>query len=286
MSIGSIMNGVNSSLRNYNVSHTSQSNSIQKIASGSKYPSAAFGPASYAIIQRTYSNIGAVQQANTNAQNTNAMLSTAAGAASNSVSMLSSLRSTILEAANDTNGTTDLAALQGTVNQTIAGLDDNVSSATYNGMRLVDGSKTVAVQGAYGYTNVNLGDFTSQGLGLTDSQGNSTINLTDKSSLSSALDTVDKALNSALDQSTSLGAAQQGLGYQSANLTTQEENLYASVSTEGDTDIASEATKLASSNTQSQVALWAIKQGMSTLSQQTLGALNNHSRGAAYSMLM
>ena len=285
MSIGSIMNGINSSLRNHQVANTQHNQSIQIIASGSKYPSASYGPAAYAIIQRTYANIGATEQANTNAQNTNAMLSTASGAAGNAVSMLSSLRSSILEAANDTNGDTDLAALQGTVNQTISGLNDNVDSATYNGMRLVDGSKTVAVQGAYGYTNVQLGNLTSQGLGLMDSEGNSTINLTDKSSLASALDTVDSALNSALDQATTIGAAQQGLGYQSANLTTQAENLYNTVSTAGDTDIAAQATKLASSNTQDQMALWAIKQGMASLSQQTLGALNNHSRGAALSLL-
>ena len=289
MSISSILSGLNSSIRTYNTNSASSASSIQKIATGSKYPSAAYGPASYAILQRTYSNIGATNQANANTQNANAMLNTAAGAAGNTVSMLTSLRSTLLNAANDTNSDVDLATLQKGVDQTISGIDENAATATYNGKQLLDGSQSINVQGVDGYTNVKIGNLTSQGLGLTDSEGKSTINLTDKSSISSALDKVDAALNTALDQTTSIGAAQQGLGYQSSNLTTQAENLYDTASTEGDTDIAKEATNLASSNTLQQAALFAIKAGLQNFNQSVmgpLGGINNHSRSAAVSMLM
>ena len=288
MSINSILSGLNSSIRTYNTNSAASASSIQKIATGSKYPSASYGPASYAILQRTYSNIGATNQANANTQNANAMLNTAAGAAGNTVSMLTSLRSTLLNAANGTNGDVDLSTLQKSVSQTIAGIDENAANATYNGKQLLDGSQSIAVQGVDGYTNVNIGNLTSQGLGLTASQGKSTIDLTDKSSISSALDKVDSALNTALDQTTSIGAAQQGLGYQSSNLTTQAENLYDTASTEGDTDIAAEATNLASSNTLQQTALFAIKQGLQNFNHSVmgpLGGINNHSRGAALKML-
>ena len=281
----SIMSGLGSSLNTLDRIRAAQSSSIQKIATGSKYPSAADGASDYAIIQRTYSNIGAVSQSNSNAQTSNSMLSTAAGAVNETVSSLSSLRSTLLNAANGTNGSTDLAALQKSVDQTISAVNDN-ASVTYNGKQLLNGSQSLTVAGADGYSTVNLGNMTSQGLGLTDSEGKSTINLTDTSSLSSALEKVDSALNSALDQATSLGAAQQGLSYQSSNYTTQEEALYSTVSTQGDTDIAAESVNLASSNTQEKAALFAIKAGMQNMSQNMLGALNDHSRGAAASMLM
>ena len=75
------------------------------------------------------------------AQNTNAMLNTAAGAAGNTVSMLTSLRSTLLNAANDTNGDVDLATLQKGVNQTITGIDENAANATYNGKQLLNGTQ-------------------------------------------------------------------------------------------------------------------------------------------------
>ena len=285
MSTSSIMSGLGSSLNTLDRIRAAQSSSIQKIATGSKYPSAADGASDYAIIQRTYSNIGAVSQSNSNAQTSNSMLSTAAGAVNETVSSLSSLRSTLLNAANGTNGSTDLTALQKSVDQTISAVNDN-ASVTYNGKQLLNGSQSLTVAGADGYSTVNLGNMTSQGLGLTDSEGKSTINLTDTSSLSSALEKVDSALSSALDQSTSLGAAQQGLSYQSSNYTTQEEALYSTASTQGDTDIAAESVKKASADTQAQAALFAIKAGMQNMSQNMLGALNDHSRGATASMLM
>jgi flagellin len=129
----------------------------------------------------------------------------------------------------------------------------------------------------------------TKGLGLTDSQGNSNINLQDAngsvSGLTQALDTVDAALNKALDQATNIGAAQQGMEYQSANYTTMEENLQSALSTSDDADIAAESVNNASANAQSQMALFAVKQGLQNFSQQMLGTLNNHSRGAAYNML-
>ena len=288
MSITGITSGLNSSLNTLNKVHGVQSSSIQKIATGSSHPSASYGPSDYAIVQRTYSNIGAVSQSNSNSQTANSMLSTAVGAVNETVSNLTSLRSTLLEAANGTNANTDRAVLQKSVEQTIASIDDN-ASVTYNGKRLLDGTQSLTVAGENGYNTVNLGNMTSYGLGLTDSEGKSTIDLTDDSSISDALDKVDSALNAATDQATSIGAAQQGLTYQSSNYTTTQENLEAAATTMDGTDLAKESVNLASANTQEQMAMFAIKQGLQSLSQQTVGALgglNNHSRGAAVGMLM
>lgn len=284
MSIGSVMNGLNSSLNHLNRAQSVQNASLQRIATGSKHPSAANGAAEYAISQRMQYNLGGIRQSNSNTQTANSMLNVASGAVSNTISSLSSLKETLINAANGTNGDFDRAALQESVNQTLSQINTN-AQATYNGQTLLDGSQTVTVAGEDGYENVALGDMSTSGLGLTDSEGNSTINVTDTSSLSSAIDTVDAALNKALDQATTIGAAQQGMEYQSANYTTMEENLQSSLSTMDDADIAAEAVNNASAKTQSQAALWAVKQGMQSLSQQMLGAINNHSRGAAYNML-
>ena len=278
------ISGINSSLNQLNRAQALQARSIERIATGSKHSSAAYGASEYAIAQRMEYNLGGIRQSNTNTQNSNAMLNVAAGAVSNTVSSLSSLRETLINAANGTNQSSDLSALQQTVNQTLSQINTN-AQATYNGQTLLDGSQTVTVAGIDGYDNVSLGDMSTAGLGLTDSQGNSNINLTDQSSISSALTTVDNALNAALDQATSIGAAQQGLDYQSANYTTMEENLQYSLSVTDDTDIAAESITNASAKTQSQAALFAVKQGLQNFSQQMLGTLNNHSRGAAYNML-
>ncbi len=267
MTIGGVNN-----LSTLNSTQKAMNNSIQKIATGSRFSSAANGAAEYSILQRMYSNAGAISQSNANTQTASSMLKTASGATENIVSSLSSLREQLIQAANGTNGDTDLATLQNSVNQTISTIDNTANGATYNGKKLLDGSQSVTVAGADGYENVELGNMSSQGLGLTDSQGNSTIDLKDPSSLASALEKVDSALNAALDQATSLGAAQQGMEYQSANYTTQETSLYDSASTMGDTDIAAEVTKLKSASVQNQLALHAMN-------------LQNHNRASVLSLL-
>lgn len=281
MSIGSVMN---SSLNQLNRAQSLQNASLQRIATGSKHPSAASGASDYAISQKLQYNLGGIRQSYSNTQTANSMLNVASGAVSNTVSSLSSLKETLLNAANDTNGNYDRAALQETVNQTLSQINTN-AQVEYNGQKLLDGSQTVTVAGEDGYDNVSLGDMSTKGLGLTDENGNSNINVMDTDSLSSALDTVDAALNKALDEATNIGAAQQGMGYQASNYVTMEESTQAALSTMDDADIAAESVTNASANTQSQMALWAVKQGMQSMSQQMLGTLNNHSRGAAYGML-
>jgi flagellin len=286
MSIGNVMSVINSSLNDLNRAQTSQSESIKRIATGTKYYSPANGASEYAIVQRIYNNIGSVTQSNSNTQTTNAMLNVAAGAVSNTINSLSSLKQTLISAANGTNSNSDVAALQESVNQTLSQIDSN-AQITYNGQSLLDGSQSIQVASDNGYETINLGDMSTTGLGLTDSEGNSNITLGDLSDLGTAIDTVDSALNTALDQATSIGAAQKGLEYQSANYTTVEENLYEAVSTMDDTDIAAESVNNASANTQSQVALWAVKQGMQALTKEvgSLGELYTHNPNAAYNLL-
>lgn len=265
--------GVTSALNSLNRTHSSAAKHIQNIATGTKYSTAANGASEYAISQRMYANIGAIRQSNVNAQNSNSMLKTASGAIDNTIQSLSSLQQTLINAKNGTNGSTDLAALQKSVDQTISQINEN-ANVTYNGQKLLDGSAgSVTVAGAWGDTEVPLGNMTSEGLGLTDAQRNSTINVTDADSLESALNTVTSALNSAvasqgtlaegldatLDEATTLGAYEQGLEYQSANYTVAEENLTDAVSTLSDTDIASEITKLKSDQTTEQLAMFGIK---------------------------
>ena len=267
MTIGGVNN-----LSTLNSPQKAMQSSMAKIATGSKFPSAANGPAEYGILQRMYSNAGAISQSNANTQTASSMLKTASGATENIVSSLSSLREKLIQAGNGTNGASDLATLQKSVDETIATIDQSAANATYNGKQLLDGSQSVTVAGADGYENVELGNMSSQGLGLTDGKGNTTFDLKESGGIAAALEKVDAALDTALNQSTSLGAAEQGMEYQSANYTTQETSLYDSASTMGDTDIAAEVTKLRSAQVQNQLALHAMN-------------LQNHNRASVLSLL-
>lgn len=252
---------------------------LNKVASGSRYPNASYGTSAYAIAVRAYSNIGALNQSNANAQNANAMLATAAGGVSSTVSALTSLREQVVQAANGTNSPSDIATLNNSINQTLRTIDEN-ASIQYNGMNLLDGSQGLTVAGTNGYTNFNIPNLSSQALGLSDGAGNSLVDITSQQGLANALGTarqvdasgnvtqqevvgqIDAALNRALDAAASIGAAQQNLNFSSANYTTQSENLTSAVSTMSDTDMAKAITEMNSADTQNKLAIYAQKMFM------------------------
>ncbi|MFA6848910.1 MAG: flagellin [Selenomonadaceae bacterium] len=254
---------VNSSMSLNAINSTSNtiSKSMQKIASGSQYNSAADGASAYSILTRMYSNIGTLSQSNENTQTMNAMMSTASGGVDSTVTALSSLKDKLLQAANGTNNSSDIGALQKEVDQTVSQIDEN-AGITFNNQGLLDGTKTLTVAGDNGYKNIALGDMSSQGLGLTDANGDSTLDLSTSKGVASALDTVSAALDTALSQSTNIGSVQQGLSYSSSNYISQTENLTNAASGMGDTDIAAEVTKLKSSQTVQAFALYAAKLNM------------------------
>ena len=169
--------------------------------------------------------------------------------------------------------------MQENINQLVQQIDDN-SRVQYNGMNLLDGSKSnIMVAGIDGYENVGLGDMSAKALGLTDENGNVTIDLSNQESIQSALKNVDGALSfvegvdgnlqasveggftldEALDQATDQGAMLQRLEFQEANYTTMSENEQAAASTMGDTDMAKAITDLKSQQTQEQLAMFATK---------------------------
>ena len=166
-----------------------------------------------------------------------------------------------MQAANGTNKDSDVATIRNSIQQSVSTINDN-ANVEYNGMKLLDGSRSITVAGDTGYKTVNLGNLSSEGLGLTDKDGNLTLDLSSPRGIEESLETVDSALNSALGMATDIGAAQQGLSFSEANYTTMGESLTASLSTEDDTDIAAEVTKLRSADAQNQLAMYAQKMFM------------------------
>jgi len=278
------MGGVNSSLSTLNRIQNSMQKTTQQIATGSRYPSSQYGSSAYAILQRMNSNIGATTQSVQNTQNMSSMIKTAAGATSNTIDALKTIKETLINAANDTNTSTDRSAMQENINQLVQQIDDN-SRVQYNGMNLLDGSKSeLLVAGIDGYENVGLGNMSSKALGLTDENGNVAIDLSSQDSIQSALKNIDGAiktvgavdnnlqasleggeigggytLDEALDQATTQGAMLQRLEFQEANYTTMAENEQAAASTMGDTDIAKAITELKNQQTQEQLAMFATR---------------------------
>ena len=269
------INGVNSSLSTLNRIGSGINKTSQILSTGSNYPGASYGSSSYSILQRLNAYTGSTAQSIQNTQNASAMLKVAAGATSNTVSALNSIQQYLVNAANGTNSDSDRAAIQQNINQLIQQVDDN-AHAQYNGMNLLDGSREgVMVAGVSGYENISVGDMRAEALGLTDSEGNVTIDASNDSAIQSSLATVSSALevsNSvnnnlqstlndsgildySLDQATDQGAYLARLDYQADMYTTMEESAQEAENTIGGADMAKQASRLRLQKIQQQVAV-------------------------------
>lgn len=278
------INGSNPYVNTYNRINNSTQRTSQILSTGSMRPSAAYGASEYAITARLDSNIRGTTQSIQNTQNISAMIRTAAGATSNTVSALTAIKEHLINAANDSNGSLDRAAIQENVNQLIRQIDEN-AYVDYNGKQLLNGSQnTLTLSGIDGYENFTLGDIRSEALGLTDAQGNIAIDVSTVDAANTSLAVVDRALtvsantlnsmqfaqnfvdpasglafDRALDEATTQGAQLQRLEYQEANYTTMEENMLAAQSSIDDADMAKQITNLRNQQTQEQLALFATR---------------------------
>jgi flagellin len=113
--------------------------------------------------------------------------------------------------------------------------------------------------------SVAFGDMRAQSLGLKGTNGK-ILNVSNQASANAALSVLDNALAKALDEETSIGAAQNRLTYTVKNLTTESENLTAAMSTILDADMAREITELMKYNVLNQAA-----QMMLAQSNQNIG---------------
>lgn len=266
----------NFALNTLNRINSSSQSTLQRIITGSNFPSASFGGAAYSILQRLNSNIGAIGQSVQNTQNAGAMLRTAAGATGNTVSALNSIREILINAANGTNNDQDRAALQENINQLVRQVDNN-ANIQYNGMNLLDGSRrSVMIAGINGYENIEIGDMRARSLGLADQRGNVTLDISTEEGIRSALGAVNGAINTAqrldnvlgeaidsdtlgrsLNEATSQGAYLRRLDYQTQNYMTMEENQQEAQSRLGDADIARQISDLRRDQTREELARWA-----------------------------
>lgn len=274
--------GNNSYVNAYNRINNAAQRTQYTIATGSMYPTAAYGGAEYSIAARFDSNIRATQRSIQNTQNMSAMIQTAAGATQNTVNALTSIRENLINAANGTNTAADRGALQENINQLVAQINEN-AYAEYNGKRLLDGSQgNLTLAGIDGYENYKLGDLRSTALGLTDADGNVTIDASTPEAANASLAVVNDALDvarfqndslhfaedfvnegisfdRALDEATTQGAQLQRLEFQEANYTTMEENMLAAQSTMSDADMAKQITQMRNQQIQEQLALFAMR---------------------------
>ncbi len=101
--------------------------------------------------------------------------------------------------------------------------------------------------------NVGMTDMRAVALGLQGKNGE-TLNVGTREKANAAITVLDNAIQKALDQQTSIGAAESRLDYTAANLTTASENVTNAESTIRDADMAKEMTEYTKNNVLMQAA--------------------------------
>ena len=175
-----------------------------------------------------------------------------------------------VETADGTDAVTVLASKSGVQGQ-ISGLSISVTDSEGNEKKTVNAAlafgETVRAQdasednaitlqvGTNANTSIKVGltDMRSEALGLKGSDGTK-LNISTQAKANAAMDVLDKAIQKALDQQTTIGSVESRLSYTSSNLTTASENVQSSESTIRDADMAKEMTEYTKNNVLLQAA--------------------------------
>ncbi len=225
--------------RNLTSSQNDLATSIQRLSSGLRINSARDDAAGLAIADRMTAQIRGLNQAVRNANDGISLAQTAEGAMQEVTNNLQRIRELAVQAANGTNSTSDLDALQAEVTQRLAEVDDIANNTEFNGQTLLDGTYTFTFQvGANGGQTL---DITTTAM---DTATLAVAGVDVSVDPAGAITAVDAALDVVNGDRADLGAVQNRLESKIASLQTTSENLSAARSRIRDADFAAETAAL------------------------------------------
>jgi flagellin len=226
---------------------------MEKLSSGYRINRAADDAAGLAISEKMEAQIGGLDQAQRNAQDGVSLVQTAEGALGEVHSMLQRIRDLKVQASNDTLAGEDKEAIGSEVAQLAKEITDIRGQTQFNGIKLLDGSKSSVsfqVGANSGETiDVDTQDITSAGFGtggmnaivaLSADTAASAAGAASAAFSSVTLDNIDDAIKAVSSLRGTFGAVQNRLDHRLNNLSTYQENLVASESRIKDVDMASE----------------------------------------------
>lgn len=259
--------------RNLNTSQASLSTTMQRLSSGLRVNSAKDDAAGLAIAERMNAQVRGMNVAMRNANDGISMAQTAEGALSKVGDNLQRMRELAVQAANDTNGTTDRDSLDKEYQQLAQEIARVVSSTKFNGRSLLDNAEDTVFQvgantGADNQITISAVDMTKEspdGLGvdagsLKEALGSlmdgADLTLTDPTDPTSfttpptadmakkSMEAIDKALDLVNNTRATYGAAQNRFEAVISNLQVASENTAAARSRIMDADFAAETANL------------------------------------------
>ncbi len=244
-------------LNNLNYVQNELNTSYAQLSSGNRINSAANDPAGYAISQQMTSQVNGLNQATQNAQNGVSLVQTATGAMNQVESILQTMNTLAVEAANGTQTSSDLANLQ-TEFTSLQNQISTISTTTqFNGMTLLHGTyATSPMILQIGAQNGQSLQFTIPTVNNTSLNiGTSSISIATQASAQVAIASVQSAISQLSGYQASLGAIQDQLNYTISNLQNSSQNLQNAESTITNTNMATAYTQFSQEQVLQQVGL-------------------------------
>lgn len=235
--------------------------SLERISTGKKINSASDDASGLSIASSLRSSALAMGQGIANANDGISIAQIADGALGEMTSILQSVRTSVVAAANGSQSQDSLAAIQDDISGSIAALDDVADSTTYNGQSLLDGSfsnRQFAV-GEDTTIGVSIPEVSSSVLGSSDTSL-AGIDVTTAEGAQAALEAVDEALSQVNQARSEVGSSQNQFTSSINNLSTTRVNLLAAESEIMDVDLAEESMVLSQMKALSQASLFALSQ--------------------------
>lgn len=239
--------------RNLAINNANTAESLQKLSSGLRINKAADDAAGLAISEKMRSQIRGLEMAERNALDGISLIQTAEGALSSTHEILQRMRELAVQAANDTNTSTDRSQIQEEVNALISEIDRIAKDTEFNTSSLLNvagNSFTLQIGANASQTlTVTIDDMQAAALGV-----NAIDIKTDSSSASGAISTIDAAIEEVSTQRAKLGAFQNRLEHTVSNLSSMAENITAAESRIRDLDMAKEMAEFTKNNILNQAA--------------------------------
>lgn len=246
----SIINTNMSSLvsqKNLSHSRNALGTAMERLSSGMRINSAKDDAAGQAIANRMNSQIKGMAQAQRNANDGISMIQTTEGALNQINNNLQRVRELAVQAASDTNDIADRESIQTEITERIYEIDRVANSASFNGIKLADGTNTSlqiqigANTEAEDSITISLTNGTTAGLSV---DGLTADAVTDSAKAYETIDAVDAALKTIDTARSGLGATLNRFDSVISNLQNSETNLSAARSRIEDADYAKEVAEM------------------------------------------
>ena len=258
MIINHNMNAMNAH-RNMGVNNNNAAKSMEKLSSGLRINRAGDDAAGLAISEKMRGQIRGLDQASRNAQDGISLIQTAEGALNETTNILQRMRELSVQAANDTNATTDRQAIQTELVALREEITRIADTTKFNGKNLINsaasGSQLNIQVGANAGEKIvlSLTAMSASAIGVTSGLV-TTIGTGSTGDANSLTDAIDEALVKVSTQRAKFGALQNRLEHTIKNVDNTSENLQSAESRIRDVDMAKEMMNFSKNNILNQAA--------------------------------